>query len=776
MVQIVAVPKRVARGGPMSEKIREWTLHQEMGRGGMGVVWRATHDILKGEWAVKVMLDHLAHDEEYRRRFLSESTVLASLRHVNIISIQTPFQEDGRLYLPMELLTGLSLGEALNAEPGPWAGHRATDIIRQVAAGLAYVHGQAPPVLHRDIKPENIQLMTGGLVKIFDFGLARPVDDAAATLTGNAIGTPDFMAPELLAGKRATTQSDVFSLGVVMYRLLAGRLPWDIPKGTPPLSRVVALVEAHRAGLPDVRDFAPHVSPSLADLTMRAVARDPASRPVNGGEFLSMLDGQKAVLTADDDVLLVEGVDVDPVTFSWGLGSGTGGHNLEIDGDSPAIPRRHADIGHVEPVFGVAGYGRRSSRVGVGVAIMIVGLILCAAGFAAWWLARDWAGLPGAIQKVEAALTGDRGPGAGNRVASDALSVSADTGRGSGHGAVTAGGGIAVVPAGSAKDVDEVRDSGAASADAHSADIPGPGMGDGARAVDEAAALAAARAEEHSVLAGMAWVRIGSGVFVMGQGAEDDFARPARDVAVPGFEVARHEVTVDQYQKCVEAGVCTAPHWRDCYGYSREATGRTGKIRNYAEKMLGLIPDAFRQADHPVVCVDWDQANQFARWVGGRLPSEAEWEFAARGAGGAYPWGDAAPSCRFAVMGAYGTGPTGDTWGCGREATWPVCSKKAGNTSAGLCDMAGNAMEWVRDAYVSGYDGAPSNGTAREGTAGDQRVCRGGAWYSYSRGVRAIFRGGHNPAAPNIGIGFRPVRPVSADPVDGAGNIRKVVE
>ena len=107
-----------------------------------------------------------------------------------------------------------------------------------------------------------------------------------------------------------------------------------------------------------------------------------------------------------------------------------------------------------------------------------------------------------------------------------------------------------------------------------------------------------------------------------------------------------------------------------------------------------------------------------------------------------------------------GNGTEGETWGSGRESTWPVCSKKGGNTKSGLCDMAGNVMEWVADSWFEDYVDAPPDGRAREIGGTTRRVCRGGAWYSFQRGVRSVFRVGHEPATRDIGIGFRVARAV----------------
>lgn len=227
------------------------------------------------------------------------------------------------------------------------------------------------------------------------------------------------------------------------------------------------------------------------------------------------------------------------------------------------------------------------------------------------------------------------------------------------------------------------------------------------------------------------WVLIPGGSFLMGS---DEFPqeRPVHRVTVKAFELGRTEVTNRQYQACVKAGAC-APLDMDC------------------------LSPAFRGPEQPVVCVPWAQARAFAAWAGGRLPSEAEWEYAARGAGGKgrYAWGDAAPSCRRVV---FGGGPEGP--GCGRGATWPVCSKPRGNTKQGLCDMGGNVWEWTEDWYHDTYDGAPSDGSAwLVKSTSSYRSDRGGQWDGNEHNLRVFNRDSEDPEIRSErGTGFRVAR------------------
>jgi len=242
----------------------------------------------------------------------------------------------------------------------------------------------------------------------------------------------------------------------------------------------------------------------------------------------------------------------------------------------------------------------------------------------------------------------------------------------------------------------------------------------------------------------LAWVRIPGGSFRMGSesGASDE--KPVHAVRVSSFELLKSEVTVGQYGACVKAGRCSAAHADDgsCYVY------RGGRWQK------GTLPASFRGKDQPVVCVDWEQARAFCRWAGGRLPSESEWEYAARSGGRAqkYPWGNAKATCNRAVMNDGGLG-------CGKQRTWPVCSKRAGHSTHGVCDLAGNVWEWVEDCWHGSYETAPSTGKAwTENCSVSRRVRRGGGWDGVAGYLRAAGRRLDSPGARDDRLGFRCAR------------------
>ncbi len=229
----------------------------------------------------------------------------------------------------------------------------------------------------------------------------------------------------------------------------------------------------------------------------------------------------------------------------------------------------------------------------------------------------------------------------------------------------------------------------------------------GAAALAKLAASEPADAATVPGKAGIEWVSLPAGSFEMGSTDGDPDEKPVHRVSLKPYRLSRTLVTNAQYAACVKDGACEPP---SCDGFTGDA--------------------------QPVVCVSWDQAAAFAKWAGGRLPTEAEWEYAARGGGLArpYPWGDAAPTCERAVMRDSSSGR-----GCGADAPAPVCSKPDGSTPQGLCDMAGEVLEWTADVYHASYDGAPADGSAWDGSGG-RYVLRGGAWDKDAHDLRVSSR------------------------------------
>jgi len=253
----------------------QYVLHERLGRGASGEVWRSTREADGAPVAVKLLHAELADDADVVDRFLRERRVLLGFDHPRLVRVRDLVAEGGTLAIVMDLIDGSDLRRYLRAR-GSLTAPDAVALSDQVLDALAVVHAQG--VVHRDIKPENILVDTSGpgqpRALVTDFGIARLTDGPAMTRRSGLIGTPRYMAPELSTGARATPAADLYSVGIVLYELLRGRAPFDAP-------HPMALLRAHLEQPPAPLDGLPGTLwPTLA----RLLAKDPAQRPPTAGE------------------------------------------------------------------------------------------------------------------------------------------------------------------------------------------------------------------------------------------------------------------------------------------------------------------------------------------------------------------------------------------------------------------------------------------------------------------------------------------------------------
>src|SRR4051812_9410619 len=212
----------------LPKSIGGYRIVDRIGKGAMGVVYSAFDDQHARPVAIKVMMTDLEGDPETRERFYREAKIAGRLQHRNLISVYDMGEEEGRLYMVMELLKGDTLNDYLKRAQ-PITLEMSLDLMGQMCEGLAvaHVHG----IFHRDVKPGNIFIQMDGSLKILDFGVAR-LADSSMTASGFIVGTPDFMSPEQARGKEIDHRSDIFSTGAVFYYMLSGRKPFaaaDLP-------------------------------------------------------------------------------------------------------------------------------------------------------------------------------------------------------------------------------------------------------------------------------------------------------------------------------------------------------------------------------------------------------------------------------------------------------------------------------------------------------------------------------------------------------------------
>jgi len=247
--------------------------------GGMGEVWVARDPLLDRPVAVKVLGGALAGDGRAAERLRREARAAARLDHPNIARVLDLGEHDGRPYLVMELLEGESLAGRID-RAGPMAPGEAARVVAAVADALQAAHRAG--VVHRDVKPGNVFLTAEGEVKVLDFGIASAAGEADLT-TGDLLGTAAYLAPERALGRPATPAADIYSLGVVLYELLAGRRPFE---GGSDIELAMAHVNAHPEPLGLV---APSAPPFLVAACEQAMAKDPAARPRSAAAFARLL-------------------------------------------------------------------------------------------------------------------------------------------------------------------------------------------------------------------------------------------------------------------------------------------------------------------------------------------------------------------------------------------------------------------------------------------------------------------------------------------------------
>jgi DNA-binding beta-propeller fold protein YncE/predicted Ser/Thr protein kinase len=262
-------------------------VESEVGRGGMGVIYRARDPDLDRVRALKVLAAERSADDEFRERFRRESRQAAAIEHPNVIPVYRAGEEAGRLFLVMRFVDGPSLADVLGDRGRLHLGE-AVDLVRQIAAGLDAAH--AAGLVHRDVKPANVLIERDGRAFLGDFGISKLAQaDDQLTSTGQFVGTVDYVAPEQLEGGAVDRRADVYSLACVSFRLMAGAPPF---RRDTQLATMFAHANAPRP------DGPPDMPSKVREVLKRGMAIDPAARPASAGEFASELERAAGISTA----------------------------------------------------------------------------------------------------------------------------------------------------------------------------------------------------------------------------------------------------------------------------------------------------------------------------------------------------------------------------------------------------------------------------------------------------------------------------------------------
>jgi len=262
------------------EKLGRYEIVREIGHGAMGVVYEATDPTIGRKIALKaIRFDGIGTSaDEAARRFKNEARAAGGLNHPNIVTVYDAGEDNGNLFLAMEYIEGTSLDVLLSTQKTLSPG-QTIDIIRQVCAGLDFAHGKG--IVHRDIKPANVMLAGHGLVKITDFGIARAGE--AMTITGQVVGTPNYMSPEQVLGKPLDGRSDLFSVGVMLYEMITGERPFEGQSITTIMYKIV-----HETPIPP-RKLDSSIHSGLSAVIEKSLQKSPEERFQTGSELAQAL-------------------------------------------------------------------------------------------------------------------------------------------------------------------------------------------------------------------------------------------------------------------------------------------------------------------------------------------------------------------------------------------------------------------------------------------------------------------------------------------------------
>ena len=601
-----------------------------IGDGGMGTVYRGQHRSAEisarqgGEVAVKVMHPHIARNMAFAERFEREAGLGLKLDHPGICRVHDLVMDGGVLALVMELVEGEPLSDIIGSKTGPIPWERAWPMFEQLLESVAYMHSQR--VLHRDIKPENVLVTGEGKLKLLDLGIAKDTG-SGKTKTGVGMGTVDYMAPEQHTDAGSVDErADVYSLGMTLYEMLAGRLPWGGDAGI-----AVVLQRKLSGQIPPPTDFYPDIAPEVVEALMGALATDRGERTSSAAAFGVALEGASAQAEqrpergakkaqrpeqqarAAATAAVVSGSSPDPDTTP---SPSTARSAAEPPSESRGVVAAHRWL--VSPAFDLGFLG------------LVVGVVLF-------------------------------------------LLLSPEP---------------------------DVEKRATTESSEESSPAPGTTMVDSKT--------------------GITLAYIPAGTFLMGSpDSEKDRSRDETQHQVTlsqPFWMGTTEVTNAQYRRFVEATGHRKPEYWDNSKYNAP--------------------------NQPVVGVSWNDAVAYASWAGMSLPTEAQWEYAARAGTTTRFWSGDSES-DLARVGWYD--------GNSNAAAHPVAAKPP--NAWGLHDVHGNVWEWTADWYGD-YPGSSQTDPKGPGS-GLFRVYRGGSWNYLASFTRVANRFNYAPDARYRNLGFR---------------------
>lgn len=656
-----------------------------LSQGGFGSVYRAWDLNLGTSCAVK---ENLETSAAAQAQFQREATILANLRHPNLPNVRDHFfiPNQGQ-YLVMDFVEGQDLQEKLDQLQGPVPESQVLPWMDQILDALEYLHSQPSPVIHRDIKPGNIRITPQGKAMLVDFGIAKVYDPAYRTTLGARAVTPGYSPFEQYGQRPTDARTDLYALGATMYTLLTGQIP---PES---IDRVAG------AALPPPRSLNPAISSGTEQAIIKVMEIMPDQRYASARALRKDLQQPARVLPVAPTAQAPMSIRASTMTPPQGI-------------TPPAVPATRTPV--------------RSTLWWMW--ILIIGSIIAIGLFLL--LRKSQPANPTPVPPAEENLLATR----------EAAIILTETAQ--------ASGGIPAVETPTLTldlpIIPPIGSSPTLTALIQASDTPTP-FDPTYTPTPESPTNTPLPPEDPNQRInsrdGAGYVRIPAGNFWRGvdesmitamleqcsrcerRNFED--ALPLRQINLPEFWIYKTEVTTDQYQKCVQDGACSSP----------QNFGSRKRTSYYSDPSY---------SDYPVIYITWADAANYCQWAGGRLPTEAEWEKAARGTDmRLFPWGSQSSGASKANTSAQ----VGDTTAVG--------SYPQGQSPYGLMDMAGNVYEWILDWYnASYYNEAPDYNPGGPGS-GESRVIRGGS-ADYREGFAStVFRDNHPPFEATDQIGFR---------------------
>jgi len=696
---VLRAPPGAVADDPMVGRVvgEHFRLDRLVGAGGYSRVYAAKQLSIGREVAVKVLNATLVAQDKQFQRFFREARAVSSVKGPHVVRV-IDFGVDDETHTPfiaMELIEGPNLQTAIE-ESVHLTQARAAHILRQVALALAEIHNAG--VIHRDLKPANILLQKLSTdpdhVKVTDFGIAKIISghaDSKAKLTKTGIV---MGTPSYMAPEQGCDGP----LGPATDLYALGCILHELLTGTPPFDSDEPSSDEWASDIAAKHCTEP--VPPLPDPLPCGEALLPELARLHDELLEKKPEKRPQDAAATAELLALVGREREPHRVDASSDSTTGEEEDTLPGDEEEEPRGPAEEG--EPVAAP---------------------VTPAAG-----LLIDWPSSGGSQRAWRRETSGrGRGLGAGTvalllGVAGGLLFFTTMMWSQCGDDAPEQGGAA----------VAEREQVGAAAHELEERSAPATSSGASELPPVGADAKPPGAAADTGAPTNIDWLRVRGGQFRMGTVGRDRDERPPHLVILKAFSIARTETTVAQYRACVDAERCKEPSLTP-------------------EKCNWQHGD---RDDHPINCVDWPRARAFCEWAGGRLPTEAEWEYAARSGGKdqEYPWGTEEPTCERAIM------HDGSGKGCGKGRPWPVCSRTAGNTEQGLCDMAGNAWEWVSDWYDAEYYASSPPRDPPGPQSGSRRILRGGSSQSAAVFLRAANRNPKRPNRASSYYGFRCAR------------------